>query len=320
MLELKQLCKRFGARLVADRLSLQIAPGEIVALLGPSGCGKSTLLKMIAGLEPADSGTLLFDHQDLSRRAPESRHFALMFQDYALFPHLNVENNVMFGLVERRIGWPERQVRARAALATLGMEDYALRAVDSLSGGEAQRVALARALVTEPRLLLLDEPFSSLDAHLRQGLQSEFRQRLKTLGISALWVTHDRQEAFAMADRIVLLDQGVIQQNSTPAQLLAAPANAWVARFIGFDNVQPDGVIPDAAFILGTDQPAAKITSVMTLAEGVRLWVQQAGQAYVLTLSSREARQLAAASLQPGGEIGLGLDPGALIRFAVPDA
>ena len=192
MLEVIDVCKRYGERVVAEQLSLALAPGEILALLGPSGCGKSTLLKMIAGLVDADSGRLLFDGCDLAAQPPEERHFALMFQDYALFPHLNVIDNVLFGLRARHVARAEAQRRARAALCSLELESYAMRAVSSLSGGEAQRVALARALVTEPRLLLLDEPFSSLDAFLRRGLLTEFRDRLKQLGISAIWVTHDR--------------------------------------------------------------------------------------------------------------------------------
>ena len=314
MLELKQVCKRFGARLVADQLSLRLDSGEILALLGPSGCGKSTLLKMIAGLENSDSGQLLFAEHDLAGCPPEERHFALMFQDYALFPHLNVLDNVMFGLVERRVKATERQQRAREALEALGLADYAARAVGSLSGGEAQRVALARALVTQTRLLLLDEPFSSLDAHLRQGLQQEFRQHLKQQGISALWVTHDRQEAFVMADRVALLHQGRIEQLSTPAQLLAAPANPWVARFIGFDNVSHQGVVPDAAFQFGPEQPLARIEAIMQQAEGVRLSVKIADRCYTLHLSTREAHQLGE-QLVPGACIGLGIDARALIHF-----
>jgi ABC-type Fe3+/spermidine/putrescine transport system ATPase subunit len=314
MLELKQLCKCFGSRVVADQLSFEVAPGEIVALLGPSGCGKSTLLKIIAGLDAPDSGQLSFSGKSLLDCPPEKRQFALMFQDYALFPHLNVEDNVMFGLVERRVERREGLARTHEVLATLGLGEAAHQSVETLSGGEAQRVALARALVTRPRLLLLDEPFSSLDAHLRQGLQSEFRQRLKQLGISALWVTHDRQEAFAMADRIVVLHQGQIQQASTPAELLRAPANPWVARFIGFDNVSDQGVVPDAAFVLGAGQPSALIEAVTVLAEGVRLWVRCADSRYTLSLSTREARQLGCL-LQAGESIGLGLDAEALIHF-----
>jgi ABC-type Fe3+/spermidine/putrescine transport system ATPase subunit len=314
MLELKQVCKRFAARVVADDLSLTLAPGEMLALLGPSGCGKSTLLNMIAGLETPDSGQMMFAGEDLAAIAPEARHFALMFQDYALFPHLSVKDNVLFGLVERRVERAQAEQRAMDALEALGLAGYARRSIGALSGGEAQRVALARALVTEPRLLLLDEPFSSLDAHLRQGLQSEFRRHLKARGISAIWVTHDRQEAFAMADRLLLLHQGRVQQLASPARLLAAPANAWVASFIGFDNVTEQGVVPDAAFILHPAQAPALVEQVMFMAESVRLSVSQRGQRYKLHLSLREAQQLAG-QLYPGAEIGLGLDRSQLISF-----
>jgi len=314
LLEVIDVCKRYGERVVAEQLSLALAPGEILALLGPSGCGKSTLLKMIAGLVDADSGRLLFDGCDLAAQPPEERHFALMFQDYALFPHLNVIDNVLFGLRARHVARAEAQRRARAALCSLELESYAMRAVSSLSGGEAQRVALARALVTEPRLLLLDEPFSSLDAFLRRGLLTEFRDRLKQLGISAIWVTHDRHEAFSMADRVALLHQGRLQQCATPAQLLARPANPWVARFIGFENVSQDALVPDAAFVLGADQPPGMIEAVTLLAEGVALQVRVDQVSYALHLSCREARRLGA-HLSPGSVIGVGIDPSALISF-----
>jgi ABC-type Fe3+/spermidine/putrescine transport system ATPase subunit len=272
------------------------------------------LLRMIAGLESPDSGQILFDGCDLAGLPPEERHFALMFQDYALFPHLSVLDNVQFGLVERRIDRAQRSHRSLAALGALGMAEHARRHVGALSGGEAQRVALARALVTEPRLLLLDEPFSSLDAHLRQGLQSEFRGHLKERGISAIWVTHDRHEAFSMADRCLLLNHGQVQQQGSAGQLLSAPASPWVARFIGFENVTEQGVVPESAFILGPDQPMAEIEDVMLLAESVRLRLRQDDRSYTLHLSSREALPLSAC-LHPGGQIGLGLNQEQLIRF-----
>jgi ABC-type Fe3+/spermidine/putrescine transport system ATPase subunit len=316
MLELKSLCKRFGARSVADHLDLTVEPGEILALLGPSGCGKSTLLAMVAGLETPDAGRIVFDGVDLASLPPESRHFALMFQDYALFPHLNVLDNVMFGLVERRVARVEARERALSVLGVLGLEPYATRDIETLSGGEAQRVALARALVTEPRLILLDEPFSSLDAHLRLALQSEFRVRLKQLGICAIWVTHDRNEAFAMADRVALLHEGRVQQCATPGRLLTAPANPWVARFIGFNNVTDHAVVPDAAFLLGDEHPAAVIEDVIAQAEGAKLRVRTEEGDFVLQLSAREVRTLGT-RLQKGKTIGLAVEAGALIRFGV---
>jgi ABC-type Fe3+/spermidine/putrescine transport system ATPase subunit len=206
VLELKAIHKTFhdaagGHWLLADGLGLKVAAGDTVALLGPSGTGKSTLLKMVAGLEPLDSGSVWFEGVDITATPPERRGFALMFQDFALFPHLNVLDNVAFGLVEQRL--PRQQVRARSLdmLALFGLASHAAHKVVQLSGGEQQRVALARALITSPRLLLLDEPFSALDAELRTSLRDEFKQRIATAGIATLLVTHDEAEARAMAQR-----------------------------------------------------------------------------------------------------------------------
>jgi len=211
MLELRSITKHYGSRLLADQLSLQVAEGEIVALLGPSGSGKSTLLKIAAGLEEAESGSVWFDGQDITRLPPERRGFALMFQDFALFPHLDVRDNVAFGLVEQRVKKAEARQRAEAMLARFGLASHARHRVWTLSGGEQQRVALARALITAPRALLLDEPFSALDAALRQSLQAEFRQRIFEAGMAAVLVTHDEAEARAMATRGLRLVDGRLQ-------------------------------------------------------------------------------------------------------------
>lgn len=208
MLELRNLHKQFGERLVADGVNLSVAAGEIVALLGPSGSGKSTLLKIVAGLEVADQGSVWFDGQDLSLQPPERRGFALMFQDFALFPHLNVLDNVSFGLVEQRIAKTEARARAHDMLSRFGLASHAAAKVWVLSGGEQQRVALARALITAPRALLLDEPFSALDAELRVSLRDEFSQRIKEAGMATLLVTHDESEARGMAHRGVRLIEG----------------------------------------------------------------------------------------------------------------
>lgn len=208
MLELRNLHKQFGERLVADGVNLSVAEGEIVALLGPSGSGKSTLLKIVAGLEVADQGSVWFDGQDLTLQPPERRGFALMFQDFALFPHLNVLDNVSFGLVEQRIAKTEARARAHDMLSRFGLANHAASKVWLLSGGEQQRVALARALITAPRALLLDEPFSALDAELRLSLRDEFSQRITEAGMATLLVTHDESEARGMAQRGVRLTQG----------------------------------------------------------------------------------------------------------------
>lgn len=210
MLELRHIDQHYAGRLLLHQVSLQVAPGEIVALLGPSGSGKSTLLNIAAGLLAPDAGSVWFDGQDITAWPPERRRFALMFQDFALFAHLNVQDNVAFGLIEQRL--PKAQARARALhmLAVFDLQALALRRVWNLSGGEQQRVALARALITAPRALLLDEPFSALDADLRVALRDEFRRRIHAVGMATLLVTHDELEARAMADRAVrLTDQGL---------------------------------------------------------------------------------------------------------------
>ncbi len=211
MLELRHIHKQFGSRALLRDLSLRIAAGEIVALLGPSGCGKSTLLKIVAGLEPADQGSVWFNGQDITQQPPERRGFALMFQDFALFPHLNVLDNVAFGLVEQRLPRAQARQQASAMLGRFGLAAQAQQQVWTLSGGEQQRVALARALITAPRALLLDEPFSALDAELRQSLRDEFRQHIAAAGMATLLVTHDEQEARAMASRAVRLQDGQLQ-------------------------------------------------------------------------------------------------------------
>ena len=215
MLELLALRKTFrdpmgGEWLLADGLDLSVPAGETVAILGPSGSGKSTLLKMIAGLEAPDAGRIVFAGRDITDEAPERRHFALMFQDFALFPHLDVVDNVAFGLVEQRLPRAVARQRALDLLEVFGLAAHARQKIWKLSGGEQQRVALARALITEPRLLLLDEPFSALDAELRSSLREEFRLRLSAAALTTLLVTHDEAEARAMAARGYRLLDGTL--------------------------------------------------------------------------------------------------------------
>ena len=213
MLDLQTITKHWRApggasRVLLKDLNLQVPQGQTVALLGPSGSGKSTLLKIIAGLEAPDAGRVLFDGQDITELPPERRKFALMFQDFALFPHRNVLDNVAFGLVEQRLPRAQARLQAAAMLARFGLAAQAQQRVWTLSGGEQQRVALARALITAPRALLLDEPFSALDTELRQSLRDEFRQHITAAGVATLLVTHDEQEARAMASRAVRLQGG----------------------------------------------------------------------------------------------------------------
>ena len=208
MLELRHIHHRYGDQLLLQDVSLQVRAGEIVALLGPSGSGKSTLLAIAAGLQRPDAGGVWFDGVDISAVPPERRGFALMFQDFALFPHLNVQDNVAFGLIEQRLPKKEARTQALQMLEVFGLTPLAQRKVWNLSGGEQQRVALARALITHPRVLLLDEPFSALDADLRVALRGEFRNRICAAGMATLLVTHDAAEALAMADRAVRLVAG----------------------------------------------------------------------------------------------------------------
>ena len=313
MLELEQINLSYARQPALNNLSLSVAPGEILALLGPSGCGKTTLLKVIAGLLPPDSGRVLYDGEDITHQPPEQRRFAMMFQDFALFSHLNVLENVMFGLIERRRPRREAAEQATQALALVGLAEYAQRRVQALSGGEQQRVALARALVIQPRLLLLDEPFSSLDAALRERLQSEFSQLLRQRQMTAIMVTHDRQEAFHLADRIALLRQGRIVQCATPGAILQRPANAWAARFVGFDNVLADGVLPQQAFRLEPGQPPVVILDVERGADGARLRVMTIRGELILRLSARELAQQG--RLEAGGTLPLGVDWSALRPF-----
>jgi ABC-type Fe3+/spermidine/putrescine transport system ATPase subunit len=212
MLELRDIAKQWDHRPLLAGVSLRVAAGETVALLGASGSGKSTLLKIAAGLEAPERGSVWFDGEDITALPPERRRFALMFQDFALFPHLNVQDNVAFGLVEQGVRKTEARERARQMLQRFGLGDHAMARVWTLSGGEQQRVALARALITQPRALLLDEPFSALDADLRDQLRAEFRERITEAGMTAILVTHDEQEARAMAQHAWALQGGHLHQ------------------------------------------------------------------------------------------------------------
>ncbi len=239
MLSLENISARYTEVPVLNDISLQIESGEIVCLLGPSGCGKSTLLRVIAGLLDEYSGSVRWDKQDLRAMPPYQRDFGLMFQDYALFPHLNVSRNVAFGLEMRHYPRAERDKRVKEMLSLVGMGNYYHRDVNELSGGEKQRVALARSLAPQPRLLMLDEPLGSLDALLRERLVTELREIIQKQGLTAIYVTHDRQEAYAIADRIVIMNNGRIVQIDRPQALYHSPRTQFVAQFLGFTNVYP---------------------------------------------------------------------------------
>ncbi len=239
MLEVAGAVVRYGEKEALAGADLVVADGEVVAVLGPSGSGKSTLLRVVAGLARLDAGTVTWDGRDLAGVPPHQRGFGLMFQDYALFPHLDVGGNVGFGL--RMQGAPDPG-RVAEVLELVGLAGYERRAVGTLSGGEAQRVALARALAPEPRMLLLDEPVGSLDRVLRERLVVELRELLASLGMTALYVTHDQEEGFAIADRVAVMREGRIVQAGAPEELWSRPADAWTARFLGQTNVV-EGVV-----------------------------------------------------------------------------
>lgn len=219
-----------------ERFSLNVEQGELLSLLGPSGCGKTTTLRSVAGFIRPDAGRILINDRDYTRRPPNQRDIGLVFQSYALFPHLTVFQNVAFGLRMRRI--PKKEVHARVAnaLKMVGLEDFSDRRPAQLSGGQQQRVALARATVIEPQVLLLDEPLSNLDARLRVDMRQEIRRTQQQLGITTLYVTHDQVEAMSISDRVVVMNQGKIEQIGTPEDIFAAPETAFVADFMGFDN------------------------------------------------------------------------------------
>jgi putative spermidine/putrescine transport system ATP-binding protein len=238
-LRLDGVCRRFGGRLALDSLDLQIAGGEFVALLGPSGCGKSTALNCIAGLLPLSDGRIWLDQRRIDVLPPERRGFGMVFQNYALFPHLSVRGNVGFGLRMRGVNRAETRRRVHQALSLVQLTEYADRLPGQLSGGQQQRVAIARAIVIEPPLVLMDEPLSNLDAALRLEMRTEIRRLHQELGLTTIYVTHDQEEALSLADRLVVLREGVVQQVGTPEELYRAPANAYVAGFMGYRNLFP---------------------------------------------------------------------------------
>lgn len=243
LLQVTSVSKSFAGTTVLRDVSFHVEEGEIVCLLGPSGCGKTTLLRIIAGLELADSGHVLFEDRLLDDVPVHLRGFGLMFQDYALFPHKDVAANVAFGLRMQALSQDHVQDRVAGMLALVGLTGYDGRRVYDLSGGERQRVALARSLAPGPRLLMLDEPIGSLDRTLREDLMNELRTILKRVGVTAIYVTHDQEDAFAVADRVAIMRQGCIVQEGRPQSVYLRPASAWVARFLGLSNLIPGRVV-----------------------------------------------------------------------------
>ncbi len=243
--ELLGLRRRFGATQALDGFTLTLEPGELVALLGPSGCGKTTALRVLAGFETVDSGTVLVDGVDQSRMPPQRRDMGMVFQSYSLFPNMTAVDNVAFGLRMRKVGSQERRTRALEQLELVGLASEAAKYPHQMSGGQQQRVALARALAIEPRVLLLDEPLSALDAKVRVQLREQIRVLQTRLKITTLFVTHDQEEALSMADRVCVMRAGQIEQVDTPSTLYSAPATPFVAEFVGTMNRIPGAISGD---------------------------------------------------------------------------
>ncbi|MEX6508868.1 ABC transporter ATP-binding protein [Jiella sp. M17.18] len=293
-LELATVIKRYGATVAVDGVSLKIKAGTYCCLLGPSGCGKTSTLRMIAGHESVSSGDIAIGHKVVNDEPPARRGTAMMFQNYALFPHLSVRDNVAFSLKMAGVKKAERRARADEMLALVDMQNYAERLPAQLSGGQQQRVALARALVTKPSMLLLDEPLSALDPFLRVRMRAELKRFQRELGISFIHVTHSQEEAMALADLIVVMNGGRIEQAGTPREIFNAPRTEFVARFIGAHNVIP---IEGRSFAVRADRvtlaspPAAEARNA--LAATVQD-VEYQGTVVLVTLKSRTGLDLSA--------------------------
>jgi putative spermidine/putrescine transport system ATP-binding protein len=254
---LRDLCCRFGNVQALDRFSLDIGPGELVALLGPSGCGKTTALRILAGFESATSGEVLVDGHDIQAMPAQRRGMGMVFQSYSLFPNMTALGNVAFGLRLRKVGSAERKAKAMSLLEMVELKDRANRYPHQLSGGQQQRVALARALAIEPRVLLLDEPLSALDAKVRVQLRDQIRALQRRLSITTVFVTHDQDEALSMADRVAVMRQGRLEQVAPPAELYSDPQTAFVAEFVGTMNRLPAKVVsPGRVTVLGHEVAA----------------------------------------------------------------
>jgi thiamine transport system ATP-binding protein len=310
MLRAEEVGVRFDGKAALDGASLEVADGEVVTILGPSGCGKTTLLRVIAGLQAPDAGRVLLDGVDVVGTAPHRRGIGLVFQDHALFPHRDVAGNVAFGL--RMRGDSPAQVARRTSelLELVGLTGFERRSVGSLSGGEQQRVALARALAPQPRVLLLDEPLGSLDRRLRDRLLEDLRKLFDELDLTAVYVTHDHAEAFALGDRVAVMRAGRIVQIATPDELWAHPLDADTARFLGFANVDGDEAIrPEAVTVRGSPD-----------GNGVVEEASRTGPTVQLVVRLDDGRRLEAivASLEHpavGDRVDVEIDPEGIVRL-----
>ncbi|MBC3419351.1 MULTISPECIES: ABC transporter ATP-binding protein [unclassified Pseudomonas] len=323
----QKLQKSYAGSPVFENIDCNIERGEFVTLLGPSGCGKSTLLRCIAGLTPVDSGHILLDGQDIVPLSPQKRGIGMVFQSYALFPNMTVEQNVAFGLRMQKVKADESQARVREALEMVELGSFAGRYPHQLSGGQCQRVALARSLVTRPRLLLLDEPLSALDARIRKHLREQIRAIQRELGLTTIFVTHDQEEALTMSDRIVLMNQGRIVQSGDAETLYTAPVDLFAAGFIGNYNlldadsasrllqrpVSARLAIRPESISLGLDgELDGQIRSHSLLGNVIRYRVEARGVEVVVDVLNRSSADLYA----DGQRVSLSIDPTALREVA----
>jgi putative spermidine/putrescine transport system ATP-binding protein/putrescine transport system ATP-binding protein len=278
VLELRNIWKRFGETYALKDVSLSISEGSITSLLGPSGCGKTTTLRVIAGFETPDRGELLLAGQNMVGKRPYERNVGLLFQDYALFPHMTVAQNVAYGLRYRGMARPDAERRTHDMLKLVKLDGYGPRRPSQLSGGEQQRVALARAFAIDPKLVLLDEPLSALDAKLRQELRTELKEILSNVGATTIIVTHDQEEAFGIAERVILMNRGQIVQDGSPTEIYLRPSNRFVAEFIGRSNLVRGSILRN-----GVD----------------RAWFATAGGPNLTILPQAENRETAWACIRP---------------------
>ncbi|MET1077457.1 MAG: ABC transporter ATP-binding protein [Pseudomonas sp.] len=326
-LSIRGLHKSYGPTSIFSDIQCEIAQGEFVTLLGPSGCGKSTLLRCIAGLTPVNGGQILLNGEDLVPQPPQKRGIGMVFQSYALFPNMSVQQNVAFGLRMQKVGGAEAQKRVDEALAMVELSEFAKRYPHQLSGGQCQRVALARSLVTRPRLLLLDEPLSALDARIRKHLREQIRQIQRELGLTTIFVTHDQEEALVMSDRIVLMNQGRIVQSGDAETLYTAPVDAFAAGFIGNYNLLDAtaaslllqrpvasriAIRPEAIQLHAEGAIAAQIRSHSLLGNVIRYRVEARGVELLVDVLNRSAEDL-----HPNGrQLALSIDPASICEVA----
>jgi putative spermidine/putrescine transport system ATP-binding protein len=332
--EFRGLRRAFGPTVALDGLDLEVRPGELLALLGPSGCGKTTALRMLAGFEHPDSGEVLVDGKDVTQIPAHRRDAGMVFQSYSLFPHLNARDNVSFGLRMRGAGTAERRSRAAELLDLVGLPDHGDRYPHQLSGGQQQRIALARALALRPRVLLLDEPLSALDAKVRLTLREEIRRLQQELGITTLFVTHDQEEALSMADRVAVMNSGHLEQCAPPAELYDRPATAFVAEFVGTMNRIPGRLAAGGHVeVLGRTLPVAAggpqrgEVDVLVRPEAVDISADAGGDGQVVATTFLGATTRLVVRLQNGREVkadvptldAVALGAGARVTLTLPD-